>query len=242
MSHTPRSAPNEPYIVFADQRRLRWLWQAAVRRTAYLVIGAITLGAGAYIVHRVRPDTLNTAAEFEALLGLAPKDTIALVTQVTATKPLTRPSSTNTSSTTTRSAAVPSVSRSASQKPATSPQQSTAPREQPTTRQVSPPATKSAPSVTPKEQARPPANTNSAPVVATSAAPGWLVVSSRPWGNLYVDGRSVGNTPQATVWLTPGTHKIEIRREGFKTFLANVSIDSNREFRLTRVTLDPATQ
>ena len=86
----------------------------------------------------------------------------------------------------------------------------------------------------------PPITKNSA--LTTSAAPGWLVVSSKPWGNVFVDGRAVGTTPLASVWLAPGAHRIEIRRDGFKPFLASVTIDSNREFRLTRVVLDPGTQ
>ncbi|HKS05058.1 MAG TPA: PEGA domain-containing protein [Gemmatimonadaceae bacterium] len=231
MSHTPRNAPNEPYIVFADQRRLRLWRQAFLRRTAYALLGAITIGAGAFIVHRVSPNTFTSVDEFERLLGIAPKDSIAAVTRLTGS-----PSATLTSSKaplpapprTKPATASTTVARTAPPKPST-PQKSSIvrPREE-----VLPPLKPPAP----------PAGSNAAPVVTTSSSPGWLVVSSRPWGNLYIDGRLVGNTPQATVWLTPGTHKVEIKRDGFKAFLANVSIDSNREFRLTRVTLDPATQ
>lgn len=74
---------------------------------------------------------------------------------------------------------------------------------------------------------------------ATSAAPGWLVVSSKPWGELWIDGRSAGSTPQARVWLSPGTHKVEVARDGYKTFTASVAIVTGQELRLTRLALEP---
>jgi hypothetical protein len=224
VSHTPRNAPDEPYIVFADQRRLRWWWQLALRRTAYVLIGAVTLGAGAYIVHRVRPDAFTGVGEFEQLIGISPEDTVVSVTQVTRTQPVTQPVTLTSSA----------PRRTAVQQPSLPPQTTALSAKRPATK----------PEQAPPSAAAPPTNVRPAPQqpAMPSAAPGWLVVSSRPWGNLYVDGRLVGNTPQATVWLTPGAHRVEIKRDGFKSFLADVTIDANREFRLTRVTLDPTTQ
>jgi hypothetical protein len=52
-----------------------------------------------------------------------------------------------------------------------------------------------------------------APTVApTKAAPGGgvLRVNSRPWAQVFVDGRLVGNTPQLGIQLNPGNHKVKL--------------------------------
>lgn len=39
---------------------------------------------------------------------------------------------------------------------------------------------------------------------------GMLRVNSRPWSQVFVDGRLVGNTPQLGIQLSPGTHKLKL--------------------------------
>jgi hypothetical protein len=39
---------------------------------------------------------------------------------------------------------------------------------------------------------------------------GILRINSRPWSQVYVDGRIVGNTPQMNIPLAPGSHKIKL--------------------------------
>jgi hypothetical protein len=46
-----------------------------------------------------------------------------------------------------------------------------------------------------------------APVVAGG---GTLRVNSRPWSQVFVDGKLVGNTPQLGISLAPGTHKLKL--------------------------------
>jgi len=46
-----------------------------------------------------------------------------------------------------------------------------------------------------------------APVVAGG---GTLRVNSRPWSQVFVDGKMVGNTPQMAISLSPGSHKLKL--------------------------------
>jgi hypothetical protein len=46
-----------------------------------------------------------------------------------------------------------------------------------------------------------------APVIAGG---GTLRVNSRPWSQVFVDGKLVGNTPQLGISLAPGTHKLKL--------------------------------
>jgi serine/threonine-protein kinase len=39
---------------------------------------------------------------------------------------------------------------------------------------------------------------------------GVLRINSRPWSQVTVDGRVVGNTPQQALQLTAGTHRIQL--------------------------------
>ncbi len=50
-----------------------------------------------------------------------------------------------------------------------------------------------------------------APTVEESTEPGTLVVSVVPWGDVSVDGRSVGTTPLAPISLPPGPHSVSVR-------------------------------
>jgi eukaryotic-like serine/threonine-protein kinase len=48
---------------------------------------------------------------------------------------------------------------------------------------------------------------------AAAAAPGRagiLRINSRPWAQIIVDGRLMGNTPQPNIQLSPGTHKVQL--------------------------------
>ena len=53
-----------------------------------------------------------------------------------------------------------------------------------------------------------------APVAAAPArsggSTGTLRINSRPWSQVYVDGRLVGNTPQMNLALSSGSHKIKL--------------------------------
>ena len=45
-----------------------------------------------------------------------------------------------------------------------------------------------------------------------------------PWGILYVDGEEIGPTPQNGIKLQAGTHRLEVRRDGYKTQIRDVDI------------------
>ena len=39
---------------------------------------------------------------------------------------------------------------------------------------------------------------------------GTLRINSRPWSQVYVDGRLIGNTPQLNIALSSGRHKVKL--------------------------------
>ena len=45
---------------------------------------------------------------------------------------------------------------------------------------------------------------------STSGGQGTLRINSRPWSQVYVDGRLIGNTPQLNIKLSPGRHKVKL--------------------------------
>jgi hypothetical protein len=65
------------------------------------------------------------------------------------------------------------------------------------------------------EDVRPKAAVAAKTLPAAKAAPvvaggGTLRVNSRPWSQVFVDGKLVGNTPQLGISLAPGTHKLKL--------------------------------
>jgi serine/threonine-protein kinase len=70
-------------------------------------------------------------------------------------------------------------------------------------------------------------------------APGRLFVNSRPWGQLFIDGELIGNTPQPDLSLRPGTHVIRVERDGYVPFEREVRIVSGEVVRITDIVLEP---
>jgi serine/threonine-protein kinase len=77
-----------------------------------------------------------------------------------------------------------------------------------------------------------------APPARTAPAPGRLFINSRPWGHLFVDGRSVGNTPRSALEVAPGEHHVRVVREGFQTFNGVLVVASGLDVRLTDIVLE----
>ena len=69
------------------------------------------------------------------------------------------------------------------------------------------------------------------------SAPGYLSVNSRPWAQVAVDGRIVGNTPQLGIRLTPGRHYIGLARHGFAAYGTWVNVDPGATVKITGVVL-----
>jgi hypothetical protein len=69
--------------------------------------------------------------------------------------------------------------------------------------------------------------------------PANLLVNATPWGQLFVDGALIGNTPKANIPLTPGRHLVRITREGYEPFERELVVKPGEVVRLTRVVLQP---
>jgi hypothetical protein len=72
-----------------------------------------------------------------------------------------------------------------------------------------------------------------------AARPGTLFINATPWGSLYVDGRLVGNTPQANLRLDAGPHTLRIVRDGFVPWEREVRIAAGDTVRITDIVLQP---
>lgn len=72
---------------------------------------------------------------------------------------------------------------------------------------------------------------------ALPALPGRLFVNATPWGQVYVDGELIGNTPQVGVPVTPGPHRLRVTRDGFEPFEMALRVAPGQELRLTDIVL-----
>jgi len=90
------------------------------------------------------------------------------------------------------------------------------------------------PSPAPPHRARPrlrPAD------VRPLGAPAHLFVSATPWGQLYVDGDLIGNTPRADVQVAPGAHQLRVVRDGFQPYEVAIRVTPGQELRMTDIVL-----
>lgn len=71
----------------------------------------------------------------------------------------------------------------------------------------------------------------------TATATGRLFVNATPWGQLFIDGQLVGNTPRANLELRAGTHHIRVARDGFEPFERTIEVAAGQEVRLTDIVL-----
>lgn len=72
------------------------------------------------------------------------------------------------------------------------------------------------------------------------ALPGRLFVNATPWGQVYVDGELVGNTPQVGVPIAPGPHRLRVARDGFEPFEVALRVTPGQELRFTDIVLREA--
>jgi serine/threonine protein kinase len=70
----------------------------------------------------------------------------------------------------------------------------------------------------------------------TPVAPGKLFVNSTPWGQVYIDGELIGNTPQV-LELSAGLHMLSIVRDSFVTHEQEIRLAEGQQLRLTNITL-----
>jgi len=96
---------------------------------------------------------------------------------------------------------------------------------------------KAAPQLRPPPKApvaedRAPAPTVSTPKVATVPT-ALITLAISPWGEVVVDGKSVGvSPPLSELELAPGHHRIEIRNSGFKPYLETFELEPNQTVRI----------
>ncbi|HWP36326.1 MAG TPA: protein kinase [Gemmatimonadales bacterium] len=77
---------------------------------------------------------------------------------------------------------------------------------------------------------------------ATPSVPATLFVNATPWGQLYIDGQLIGNTPRGNLRLTPGRHAVRIQREGFEPYERTLTVTPGEVVRLTDIELRPRSQ
>jgi serine/threonine-protein kinase len=114
------------------------------------------------------------------------------------------------------------------------------PEPKPQLASVARPARTSSPAPAPAARSAPPPTERRAPAPAVSAdrpepegsaqAQSSLLVSSRPWGIVFVDKRRVGYTPVA-VQVAPGSHAIRIERDGYEPVEHTLSVRPGDEGR-----------
>jgi hypothetical protein len=76
------------------------------------------------------------------------------------------------------------------------------------------------------------------PITAPAQAQGFLTIAADPFGEVFIDGVNVGQTPVVEYTVKPGRHTIRVERPGFKTVMETVQVDANNTVR-KRYTLLP---
>jgi hypothetical protein len=76
-----------------------------------------------------------------------------------------------------------------------------------------------------------------APAAPAAEAAGRLSVNATPWGQLYLDGQLVGNTPKANLSVVVGTHTIRVVRDGFEPVERTVQVGAGQTVRITDIVL-----
>jgi len=98
---------------------------------------------------------------------------------------------------------------------------------------VKTPAEAAAPSATPLRSASPAADADVTPASPYTAAPkgptALVMLAISPWGEVLVDGKSMGvSPPLSELELAAGTHRVEIRNGDFTPHLVTLQLESNQ--------------
>ncbi|HXZ74990.1 MAG TPA: serine/threonine-protein kinase, partial [Streptosporangiaceae bacterium] len=78
------------------------------------------------------------------------------------------------------------------------------------------------------------------PAAAPQVDPGRLSLNATPWGDVFLDGQPVGQTPLANLSVTPGRHRLRISRSGFEPYEQDIEIASGQRVVMTDIVLKPA--
>ncbi|MFI5236078.1 MAG: PEGA domain-containing protein, partial [Gemmatimonadales bacterium] len=73
-------------------------------------------------------------------------------------------------------------------------------------------------------------------------APSLVSINAVPWGNVFVDGRAIGNTPLVDIPISAGRHEILVQREGYVPYDRIVDLSPHEQMRLTEIVLRAVTR
>jgi hypothetical protein len=74
-------------------------------------------------------------------------------------------------------------------------------------------------------------------VMPSAPQPGLLTINADPFGSVFVDGMSIGDTPVVRYELPPGRHVVEVRREGYVTVVDTLDVVAGNPYRLQKTLL-----
>jgi eukaryotic-like serine/threonine-protein kinase len=83
----------------------------------------------------------------------------------------------------------------------------------------------------PPRRAERPTPRETPPITAPTPARGFLTIAADPFGEVFIDGVNVGQTPVVEYAVKPGRHTIRIERPGFKTVTETVQVEANNTVR-----------
>ena len=73
------------------------------------------------------------------------------------------------------------------------------------------------------------------------AAVGHLFINSTPWGEVWLDGNLLGNTPLVNLPTSPGSHRLRVVRDGFQPYESAILVQPGQALRLTDIVLKEVT-
>lgn len=85
-----------------------------------------------------------------------------------------------------------------------------------------------------------PSRSTIAPLIeesAESSQPGFLSLHTYPWGEVYLDGDYVGNSPIVEMRVSAGPHEIRIERDGYRPHVETVTVRPGQLVRRTGIVL-----
>jgi len=81
---------------------------------------------------------------------------------------------------------------------------------------------------------RPPTTTAPAPVARAR-----LSISTKPPGTFVLDDRAIRSTPILNLEIAPGSHRVQVKRDGFVPFDTVFTAQPGQEIKWTRIELKP---
>jgi hypothetical protein len=84
-----------------------------------------------------------------------------------------------------------------------------------------------------------PARVQPPPAPVLPPATATLFVNSSPWGTVYVDGKSMGNTPRPNLEIAAGVHQLRIVRDGYVPVEREIRLTPGQVLRITDIVLEP---